>query len=395
MNDNKLKFCFVGLYEDQNLGDPIIADCAEWLYTHNLKESDYEIKRLCIDYVEKHNPLSFVKKCCLKCLRLFYLSSVADDIYNEHLIEEYKKYFSEGIKNSDIVIVVGGGLIKYNYQFFGGGLVALLDSAEKLGVKVILNSVGVEGYDETNIRCQTLKKALNGKSLVSISTRDDIKTLREKYFDGVPNIPCEYVCDPAVWCSEVYGIERNSRGNVIGLGIARGNLFYDYGIDLNASEVSDLYKNIIKKLLNNGYQVELFTNGLDADNFFAQNIQTALESEGIDLTLVLPSDAKHLVRIIASYEAIIATRLHSCIIAYSLDIPGIGLVWNDKQTFFGRNINAENYFIQVGEFDSYTIVERLKTAINNGYNQEHKDIFRNLIIDNVNLNSGIITGKHF
>lgn len=42
----------------------------------------------------------------------------------------------------------------------------------------MMNGVGIEGYSETDIRCQRLKKAINQDCFKVITTRDDIDTLK-------------------------------------------------------------------------------------------------------------------------------------------------------------------------------------------------------------------------
>ena len=33
-----MKIAFVGLYEEMNFGDPVIAECTEWLFLNYLKK---------------------------------------------------------------------------------------------------------------------------------------------------------------------------------------------------------------------------------------------------------------------------------------------------------------------------------------------------------------------
>ena len=358
------RICFVGLYEDRNFGDPIIADCTEWLYKNELGSQDVSIKRICLDYVEKHP--SFIERLKNKVGQKLH-NDYVDQNNEEQLIDKYYKYFRKQFRDIDVVILVGGGLIKYTYQSFSASISGLLKAAQSYNKKVIFNSVGIEGFDADNRRCLRLKEMLHLSCVKAISTRDDITKLCNSYFDGLPTIPCHYVCDPAVWVSEVYGIVRKEHNRTIGIGIGRGGLFEDNGIAYSSEDFKQLYLHLIERLLNSGYNVELFTNGIGADNDFAHTIQQALKEElNVMLKLSIPTTPRDLVNLISEYKAIIAARLHATIIAYSLQIPAIGLVWNNKLTFFGKNINAEDYFIQKDNFSPFIYCICLKLPLQKG-----------------------------
>ncbi|MDE6354863.1 MAG: polysaccharide pyruvyl transferase family protein [Prevotella sp.] len=241
MMKNNLKICFVGLYDEKNFGDPIIAHCTEWLYSQHLQD-EYTMSHLCLDYVEKHN-LPIIWRGIRKIMRMFGINWIK---YNDAIInKEYIKYFRNNIKCADLIVIVGGGLIKYTYQYFYAGISGLMDAAEKYGIPVVINAVGVEGYDASNAKCIKLKTALHRKALRHITTRDDIQTLYNCYFDGKPSIPCLKVADPAVWTAETYGITRK-QSSVIGIGIGRGDLFVDNGIEFSKEQFFSLYVQLIE-----------------------------------------------------------------------------------------------------------------------------------------------------
>lgn len=378
---SEIKIAFVGLYNELNFGDPIIFDCTEWLYRRYMISHDFVSQRLYLDYVLKTYKPSLVNRIKNKILKIWSPEKNSFRLQNV-IIEKTQEYFESSIKDYDLVVVVGGGIIKWSYQFFYAGLTALLQVGERLNVPVVLNAVGVEGYSVDSIKCQKLKSAMQLPALIHISTRDDLDTLVSQYYDGNPCRPVVRVSDPAVWVSEAYGIIKK-KSKTIGIGIARGEIFQDNGIDLQPSELLRLYKEIIRKILNDGNTVEVFTNGLPADNCFADIVCEELRKNGCLVNRRYPIDPHDLVEIISSYRAIIATRLHSCIIAYSLDIPAVGLVWNDKLSLFGRNIHVEENFIKYNDFESEYIVNQLYKSIDIGYDMELKASFRQTIIDDI------------
>ena len=67
--------------------------------------------------------------------------------------------------------------------------------------------------------------------------------------------------------------------------------------------------------------------------------------------------------------------MHACIIAYSLDIPAIGLCWNDKLKLFGENIGYPQRFIEPENMNEDYALEELKEAIKNNYDKKNKEKF--------------------
>lgn len=374
----------VGLYNETNLGDPILAMCTEWLCKQRFRTQDYDYIHIPLDVY--HNYRSIFQKMVSKLKIVFNITTYEEEkikIYVSN-IDKSKSLFKILLKNVDLIIVVGGGLIKYKAQFFWGYLTALLEVATELHKSVIFNAVGVEGFDSSDYRCHRLKHALNLSSLKYISTRDDFETLFRQYFDSKPSIPCIKVADSAVWTSEAFNINtHNNNSNIVGLGIARWNIFRDHGLDISEQEIKSLYIGIALELCRRGYEVVVYTNGAKVDAEIAHFIYNYFQGKLETLSFFIPHNSEQLINKIASFKGVIATRLHSCIISYSLNIPAVGLVWNDKLSLFGQNIGAEKNFVGIEHFDPIYIVDQLQNAFKSGYNQSIRDSFRKTIVESI------------
>lgn len=379
---NEIRICFLGLYKESNLGDTVITQCTEKLYEQNFRKS-LIVTRLYLNKAEEDAEKNWF---ILKINSLIY-HLTPQRIYKKFHEREVKLlstlYFKRNIRNCDAVVVNGGGLIKYTTQFFGLSLNSLLNCCKIKKVPVILNAVGVEGYEERNNKCQYLKKTLHIPSLIYISTRDDINTLRIKYFDDILQIPVRAVSDSAVWASEIYGVKKRDESNIIGLGIAWFDIFSSHGYKVTGKETALLYETIAQLLIERGYKVQLFTNGYERDNDAAHEIYSKLKRKGIDVTMEVPNNDVELIEIISKYKSIIATRLHSCIIAYSLNIPALGLVWNPKLLFWGKNINRVKWYINLEESSADYIIDMLDSAVSEGYDREKRIRYRNTLIDSI------------
>jgi len=331
------KILMIGLKNGENLGDVIINDCTVYLVRNILEELDYtDYEIISIDMMDGDYSL---------------------------------------IENMDLVIFTGGGIIKYKYQKFYRYIDEITNLAQQKGVPVIFNAVGVEGFDENNDNCMRLRHAINRACVKQITTRDDIDLLREKYIYN--NICTQKVADSAVWTPEVYGIKKNDN-NIIGLGVIREGIFKSNGIDLGLSELLELWSSIIQELELQGEKWQIFTTGWPSDMKFAINLMKYIGREAEIETKVVkrPIKAQELVSTISNYKCIIAGRLHANIISYSLNIPSIGIVWNDKCTFWGNNIGFPARFFKHDNFDGKLIVNECLNAIKVGYHAEHRNSYR-------------------
>ena len=378
------KIAFFGFFNETNYGDPIIADCTIWLYKEYCKKINIDINPILVPI----NLVNYRLPLLLKYLRgvgnrlnISFLREIEYKI----ILKKYTIKFKQILSDIDCIIFVGGGLLKFSTQFFGPCIKAAISVAEEKKIPVIFNSVGVEGYDDNNWKCRILKECLLSKTVKSVSTRDDLNTLLNHYFDGLNEKHCQKVADPAVWVSDCYGIYKDVYSNIVGVNIARGRIFSDYGYPIKPEDLFQFYVELIQKLSRN-FSVRLFTNGHHNDNLFATSIYEYLRKCGLELEVLLPKSPKELVACEAQCKGIIATRLHSSIVAYSLDIPFVGLVWNDKLKFFGLNIGVPDYMVSYNNLKAIEVVSLFSKALNKGYNESIRSSFRGSIKDIVEFN---------
>ena len=245
------------------------------------------------------------------------------------------------IRFCDAVVFAGGGLIKFRGECFLEYISEIVREAQAYDIPVYFNSVGVEGYDENDEKCLALKEVINLPCVRGISVRDDTELLKSSYLTGKQK--AYPVIDPAVWCGQTYPDIVPAGSGHIGLGVARERLFCDYGHeDIDGEYMLNFWKELVYKLEENGYKWKLFTNGLNSDEEFAERV---LDYIGHGEKLPQAMNSRELVCDIASFDGVIAQRMHSGIIAYSFGIPVVGLVWNDKMKFWGERIGCKERYI--------------------------------------------------
>ena len=300
MNKN-LKIMLVCIV-NSNYGDGIIADCTEYLIKKALgKKAKYStVLRYKID---------------------------SEDLWQ--------------IQFTDAVVFAGGGLLKFKQEKFYNHLCNIIEEAQRCGVPVFMNSVGVEGFDDQDERFVMLKNYVNYDCVKGITIRDDIVLMTDKYKER-SDLRVKGVFDPAVWAKDVYEKSMHDNG-IVGINVARGDLFPDYGnSELDEDFMLSFWSDMIKLLEDKGYNWKVFTNGAKGDEAFANKLMTKI---GHGEKLPPPLNSEMLVENISSFEAIIALRMHACITSYSLGIPCIGLVWNNKLRLWSEKIKTPEFYI--------------------------------------------------
>ncbi len=332
------KILVAGLTQCKNLGDVVISDCTSYLLRKSAKENG--IKKLKLSHLD---------------LR----------------VEKDKKNLNR-VRNSDLVVFPGGGFIKYKQENFPKELGRVTERAEHYGIPVMYNAMGVEDYDSENEGCLRIQEMLRSFSTRYITSRDYSDFLNETYLEDA-HLKSKRVADPAVWSEEVYGISREENAEYVGLGVGRAKLFEAYGIPVTGEEMLSVWENIIAELDKRGIKWKLFTNGLKKDEDFLTELleRLSLSDKREEFSVPAPETSRELVENISKFKGIIALRMHANIIAFSLGIPSVGLIWNDKLRFFGESIDYPQRFIEYHKLkDTDFIISTFIQAMAEGVNAD-------------------------
>lgn len=333
--DTKVILC--GLMQGRNFGDVVISDCVKFL----IKKS--------------------AKKDGLKNIKI----STID------IRRQKDKNTLNRVRNSDLVVFPGGGFIKFKQENLPRDMKRIISRAEKYGIPVVFNAVGMEGFDPENEGCIALDEMLHSFSARYITSRDYAENINASYFkDGY--LTATRVADPAVWAGDAYKIKRNPDSDVIGLGVAREGLFLDYDLPITKDELLVIWSDIINSLEAEGLKYKLFTNGLKQDEEFLADLIAYMgkDSEREEIALPSAENAKQLVEYIAGFSSLIACRMHANIIAFSLGVPSVAFIWNEKLRFFGKSIGCSERYLEYNQLkDTKLILDTLKKAQAEGYEE--------------------------
>lgn len=326
-----------------NMGDQMIEACDVSLLSSVMKNLNIKCR---------------INSCGIAVVPNGYLKSKQED-----LLAEAERV----VQAADIVIFGGAPVFNYLYQNFYERTVILLKIARKFRKPVLFSAIGVESYDEADPRCQYLKQALNYDCVKQITTRDNLEALKK--YKSNERLIVGQAADPAVFAGKIY--ERFKSEKVpkkIGIFVLRRNGFTDNQIPFTKEESAELWMNLIHKLKERGYDYELLTSGYCEDEAFLEWLIVNCNIDAGKCVFQMDSPEK-LVAKISSYEAVVSCRLHPSIIAFSLDVPSVGIVWNPKVRGFYRSIGYEDRIFETKGILADDIAGKLEQIIQEGVNK--------------------------
>lgn len=312
----------------KNLGDAIIIDTCE-----------YALKQL----AEKNH-----KKISITALDMF---------------SEDKANIRRVIKDYDVVVFPGGGV---NSLRFAKAAKTILKGNKT--TQVFFNGNGISKTNSDELKA-LLMELMNDKNTVQVTTRGDFETAKS-YVTAEKKYPVEHILDPAIFSAQTYKISRDKNSELIGVGLIRPEIFKENGRDLEVDDVMKMYVELFDELDKRGYKWELFCNGTNADYNFAKSV---LEESGRSVEKLAPQPRKNkdLIKLVAKYKGIIAARFHANIIATSLEVPNVALVWNDKMLGFAELTGTSHRYICDKEslLNASRLADVLEKGIEEGFDK--------------------------
>jgi polysaccharide pyruvyl transferase WcaK-like protein len=374
------KVAVIGLYAIKNAGDNILCEATQYL----IKQKNPEVQIVEVDVnprIKSYKGLELIPFWISKVLirisgSIFkYENSSKFRYYYEYFMWWLKinRKFKTQLKDVDAIVFAGGGFLKFRTQGLNYYVEQIMKIAKKNNIPVMMNGVGIEGYSETDIRCQRLKKAINQDCFKVITTRDDIDTLKNNYIVN-PNTKIAHVGDPALWVPECYNMKRNENpSNVVGINVIRGRVYQAYGNTLSEFELLNFYKKLVQGVEERGWDWVLFSNGMAADQKFGTMLLRALGCS--DRTKILPTanNSVDFLEQIRSFKLVFGARLHACITSYALDVPVVGLIWSEKLRIFADVIGKKNSYFEESELNIDNILDAMEREMNSNYDKSIRD----------------------
>lgn len=367
----------VGLYSIDNMGDSLLCETTRYI----LEDAGDDVEVVEIDAAPR-GLASYPGLHKLKLLLSALLIRVASLLFARTMPRSRARYhferlawrlklqwhFKRIIPTCDAIIFAGGGFLKFKNQGLNYVVEQVVDLCGQHNIPVMLSAVGIEGFDSDDYRCRKLKSAISSPVIRSITTRDYLETLEDGYEVRAPT-RTRLVGDSAFWATECYGIQRKSDATRVGVNLIREDIFQHYGKRLSATGLKAFYIDLLTRLDAQGIDWVLFSNGMKIDEDFGRRLLHKM-GKPIDKMLSPPRTARELVDLISGFQSILGARMHACITAYALDVPAVGLIWNEKLTRFSEITRQRHMFFDEDDLNVETVCKVLLKTSRSVYNED-------------------------
>ncbi|MGZ8245563.1 polysaccharide pyruvyl transferase family protein [Methylomagnum sp.] len=281
-------------------------------------------------------------------------------------------------KALDLAIIGGGQLIMDNELSFPTKIFLLTRELGRETKAIAFYSCGV-GHSWSIIGRWLYSRVLKHPRVTALSVRDIASRQNLAEVFGFKPDAIDIIYDPALWAAEAYNLQRTPDSNVIGLGIMTPLRISrvikpEYTAQFNAEFLTRLWTDTALALIDQGHDVCLFTNGAPEDQSLAEKVLAAIP-ENYRKRIALcprPDTPELLVRMIAGFKAIIAQRLHAHVIAYSLKVPSVGLIWGSKVEEFGELTERRQFFMEPHGITASDLSDKVRDAINQGVDSQRR-----------------------
>lgn len=377
-----MKILIIGERYSANLGDPIICESVEYL----IKEEDHKVE---IDFLDLSGRDSFddlngsIRKARFSRMKKVISSSLtkvgidSDYFAFKRYHEKNNAYFRERINHGDydLAIFAGGQMFLDYFVFPIQAIVEYLDDKD---IPVIFNACGSGDIASRKMR-EILTRTLLQDNVKFISSRDDLQSIQAFLGDSKQEIIKTH--DPALWASEVYGLAKKE-SDTIGLGVM-------FAYNMSYKKMLDFWIRTIRALDREDIKWKIFCNGDPRDYEFGKEVLARMNYGPEDLSELLipaPRRPEELVEIIAGLKGIISFRLHSHVLACSLDVPSLAIIWDEKLKFFFDSLGLNQRVFTI-DAEPDQLITALKEALVSGYDQDlvesQKDSLKAILSENI------------
>jgi polysaccharide pyruvyl transferase WcaK-like protein len=348
-----------------NLGDGVIAECLEAELARRLTCININALDLAGRTDRDRRAKASGRVLALKALQA--MPSILRDILVEvvlrlRLKRKCRPIWRSALRDADLAIVGGGQLIQDGDLNFPVKLSIVASECRRNNVPIALFGVGV-AESHSSRGAALMSSLLHADQLVFAGVRDteSARRLRRRGVKGVIVTP-----DPGLLASQVWPLpDRPHRERpVVGVGITHPVVLQHHGRGPSDSpKIVELYRSLVRELLASGYDVTCFSNGAREDQTCLDNVVGSIDAAGDRLTRA--PDCKtpqELAQLVGSFDAVIAHRLHACVLAYSYGVVHIGLNWDPKLAAFFANVGRSQYLVDFNPETVRTIPELLDSA---------------------------------
>ncbi len=319
-----------------NVGDGIIFDCIAWgLAQHGVEalacdlslRTGYEDGPKAADSDDVSHLRSAARFFVRRSLSLRRAITVVKWIGGER--RRFIAAYERSIRESDAVIVGGGQIIVDRQLGFPLRIATIVSLAKKYQKKIAVFSCGAD-------RTQgSVARAIFGslaRSACYISARDETS---RAFFESLgPSLTVNCHPDVGFLVSSVHQAHGTAADGVIGVNVMPHSTMAAF---TGASSGADgqeqdrkAWEALIGQLLSRGYRVQIMTNGDPLDYDAADGLYEVFREESRVRLMPRPMRPVDLAEQMQGIPALVASRMHAGIVAYSYGKRVLPIVWDKK-----------------------------------------------------------------
>lgn len=359
----------------ENLGDGILAQCLERELSQrgriSVETIDLAGRK---DFGERHGDRRLLLGMLARLPKATRRAAVKGAL--GRLLPRLKADWRQRMAGADAIVIGGGNLFQDDDLNFPLKIAAVLDCACEAGVPVAIHAVGVSR--DWSHEADRLFGRLPWNRLKQISVRD--AGARANWLHHFGDRQRVDVCpDPGLLARDLIAAEnRQTEAGPVAVCVTHPLVLARHA-SLPCSQIPFLsaahYEALATALVANGHEVLLFTNGACEDQRFLDGVMARkgcamLAAKGAVRAASRPALPEELVALIAGASAVVAHRLHACIVAYSLARPHVGLGWDMKVESFFESVGRTRYFLRGAETNVERTVALVTGAIAEGIDPE-------------------------
>lgn len=346
-----------------NLGDGVIAECLEAELGRRLPDVSIEALDLA-GRTDRDNPArSGHRVLALKALQMMpaiLRDGLVEAILRLRMRRKCRPAWREALRDAELAIVGGGQLIQDGDLNFPVKLSIVAAECKRNNVPIALFGLGV-AESRSRRGAGLISSLLHADQLVFAGARDgdSAQRLRQRRVKGVVVTP-----DPGLMASQVWPsiVRRQRKRPVVGVGITHPVILQHHGEGKsNDTTIMDLYRSLIGRLLASGYDVICFSNGAGEDRICLNRVVDSFRDDDGPTRAPDCRTPRELAELVGSFDAVIAHRLHACILAYSYRVAHVGLSWDPKLAAFFTNVGRSRYLVELND-DAVQMMPELLAA---------------------------------
>ncbi|SDP06521.1 polysaccharide pyruvyl transferase family protein [Clostridium gasigenes] len=347
----------------------LMNESKKYITINKINENNYNNEKTIKYKLKKNNIISEIVnlKDSLKTIKNIDWSSVEKEI-----------------KSTDILIIGGGNMLMGLSYDFPMILNKYTKIAKKFNKEIRIVSVGV-GPFKNKIVTNIVKQSV--KNIKHISTRDKIS--QEKLQAITKRADILLSCDPALLYDNITNMNKKEK---IGVSIypykdpylnTKGNSKeYEKYITEFANLINDIHIRFNKEIV-------LFSTEANDYKCVKEVYDKLYNTTKSDTTISYIYSFDQVIELYNQIKILIGTRLHSMIIAYTQEIPLIGLSWQPKVDGFFEYIEKDSYKFNIADIGEKNkeILDKC-IYINNNYEKYINEIRKrkSKIINEFNIN---------